>query len=220
MKNVEVRAERFHGFSVTELIVVIAIVATLAALMVPGLSRVRKQAVNTQCANNLRSLTQAGVLYIGEHNGALPATYLVGSGNTNNKYYFDGLAAYLDLKLNSAGQPYELSEVFRCPAASNWRKGNQPRSWTNVSYVTVATTPYDNPRVVSIVPAKSVALLDCESPGVRYGIEAQSQFDTAVPASGANPWRHKNGVNASYWDGHVEYIDHPTYNDIKPVSAQ
>lgn len=208
-----------QAFTVLELLAAIAIIATLAAILVPALNSVRRQATSTQCLNHLRNLTQAGLLYTADNNGALSATYLVGAGHPDNKYYFDTLAPYLDLRLNAAGRPYELSEIFRCPAAANWKNGNQPRSWTNISYVTVAVEPYENPRITSILPTKSVALLDCENPSVRYGIEAQSQFDTAVPAPGSRPWRHKNGVNASYWDGHVEHIDQPTYDDIKPVPA-
>jgi prepilin-type N-terminal cleavage/methylation domain-containing protein/prepilin-type processing-associated H-X9-DG protein len=49
------RARR-HGFSMVELMVVIAIVALLLGLLMMGVQRVRAAALNTQCANNLSNL--------------------------------------------------------------------------------------------------------------------------------------------------------------------
>ena len=27
-------------------------------------------------------------------------------------------------------------------------------------------------------------------------------------------WRHGNGINVVYWDGHVEFVEDPTYNKV------
>src|SRR5262245_52789698 len=55
------------GFTFTELVVVIAIVAMLFALLVPSVRRVREPAARTQCMNNCKQIILA--LHSFESNG-------------------------------------------------------------------------------------------------------------------------------------------------------
>src|ERR1039458_10247368 len=62
-----------RAFTLLELLVVIAIIAVLAALLLPALSRAKQQAGAAVCANNLRQLSLAFVLYCETHNDTFPA---------------------------------------------------------------------------------------------------------------------------------------------------
>jgi prepilin-type N-terminal cleavage/methylation domain-containing protein len=69
MKNTEHRSG--GAFTLVELLVVIAVIAILAALVLPALARSKGAARRAICLNNKRQLGLAWVLYAHEHNGRL-----------------------------------------------------------------------------------------------------------------------------------------------------
>jgi prepilin-type N-terminal cleavage/methylation domain-containing protein/prepilin-type processing-associated H-X9-DG protein len=67
-----VRFSAHRGFTLVELLVVIALIGLLAALLLPALNRARTRAVAIGCLNNVRQLVFAWTLYADDHNGRLP----------------------------------------------------------------------------------------------------------------------------------------------------
>ena len=61
-----------RGFTLVELLVVMAVIAILAALLLPALSQVRARAQAIVCLNNTRQLGLAWQVYATEHNDGLP----------------------------------------------------------------------------------------------------------------------------------------------------
>ncbi len=64
------------GFSLVELLVVVSIIALLAALLLPGLSRAREYAYFTVCKNNLRQIGVGFLCYAGGNRSRLPEGYI------------------------------------------------------------------------------------------------------------------------------------------------
>src|ERR1035438_5808479 len=60
-----------NGFTLTELLVVIAVIAILAALLLPALSKSKSRAQTIACLNNLRQLSICWQLYTGDNNDLL-----------------------------------------------------------------------------------------------------------------------------------------------------
>ncbi|MGE5297162.1 MAG: prepilin-type N-terminal cleavage/methylation domain-containing protein [Solirubrobacterales bacterium] len=60
------------GFTLVELLVVIALIALLMAIFVPVIRTARERGQRAVCLSNLRQLTMAWIAYADEHDGKLP----------------------------------------------------------------------------------------------------------------------------------------------------
>src|SRR5215510_1205297 len=60
-----------RAFTLLELLVVIGLIAMLAALLLPTLSRTKSDALSTVCLNNLKQLQLAWEMYAADHGDAL-----------------------------------------------------------------------------------------------------------------------------------------------------
>ena len=104
------RATRSIRFTLIELLVVIAIIAILASMLLPALKNARDSAKSIGCANNLKSMGTAHVMYQNDWDGyALPhfAQYS----------WEENIAVYLGYKRyhGIANPIFQSGNVFTCP---------------------------------------------------------------------------------------------------------
>jgi prepilin-type N-terminal cleavage/methylation domain-containing protein/prepilin-type processing-associated H-X9-DG protein len=207
------------AFTLTELLVVLAVLALLASTQVPALTRTRTPARFAQCFNNLRQMGQAVMLYRAENQDAFPyGNRVLGPGTgTDSVLAPTGWPMQL-LRYLGGYQTNVPPAVFVCPSEASPATG-----W-------VFPVHYQGNRLlISDVDQRSgpVTAAMVRIPSIYWAFIEKDpmSFCNITPGGLANPvlaaWniapgspgyrRHGNGMTASAADGHAEYLRTPPY---------
>jgi prepilin-type N-terminal cleavage/methylation domain-containing protein/prepilin-type processing-associated H-X9-DG protein len=66
-----------QGFTLMELLVVVAVLVILASILSPALTQARARARQATCSSNLRQIAQAGLIYCSDYDDQFPSCYLI-----------------------------------------------------------------------------------------------------------------------------------------------
>ena len=102
---------RRGGFSLMELLVVVAAIAMLAALLLPGLARAKLSAKSAQCQSNLRQFMVAFNLYAADNQDYFPPGWNPPPGMSSSNTIWEG----------ALGNLCQNTNVCLCPMAPNLR---------------------------------------------------------------------------------------------------
>ena len=128
------KKSKYTGFTLVELLVVIATIAVLMAVLMPVLGRAKDLAKGISCRSNLRNLATAWSMYLDDNEGrfyqGVNANHKYGGWKGTRGWYPRPLNEYVGLK-----DPNTVTEksakVFRCPAD---RGGVPGPDWAELAY--------------------------------------------------------------------------------------
>jgi type II secretory pathway pseudopilin PulG len=102
-------SESAKAFTLIELLIIIAVIAILAALLLPVLNAVKERAGRTTCLNNLRQINLAIRMYSDDANDTSPSAQ---GTNRIISYYKTLMQGYVGLN----GPPSPQDKLFTCPS--------------------------------------------------------------------------------------------------------
>jgi len=110
------RSQSLYGFTLIELLVVLVIIGLLLAILLPAVRGVRDAAKTATCANNLRQIYLAAVMYADDHDGKLYFEWTFAPGDTSRVSRVLWQMTYIDGFGNLYDQYLDDLNVFYCPA--------------------------------------------------------------------------------------------------------
>lgn len=202
---------RLAGFTLVELLVVIAVIAILALLLMPVVKSSLLAAKSAKCKQNLKQLAAAYMSYASDHDGSVVT---------------DGKSPYEWTRVIQPYLGYETFQIslvkeFTCPAApkrkdaSYWQPdyagnvhgalyGLMGDGGASLGISAASTAPMK--LAGQERPSKVIAFLDW-IPGWRYA--RRYEFARVNDQDKERVFRHSGKLNAVFVDGHVETIDYP-----------
>ena len=123
-----------HGFSLVELLVVVAIMALLLGILLPGLARARLAARVVKAHADLRSIDQALLMYQQNHRDGLPPTrFSCSSGATFPLPLELGQGDYLQVDVPDGEEQTLLADVFNPTPGQSYKYRAPGPAWVNTT---------------------------------------------------------------------------------------
>lgn len=226
-----------RGFTLVELLVVVAIIALLIAMLLPALQSAREQAQRVKCAANQRQVLLTATMYGQDHRGKLPPT----DGSwlhrvKNGPHKIKGIGRFISEEYVPPSEA-SVETLLHCPSAEipnpglmsvdrlydrlvvNPGNGSQCRATYVGKFCTfVGYNTTSRPTQADLyLPGYGAPE---NNQGIRQSADVISPIlvaDWVQNPNDLNSEAHLGGLNAGLHDGSVQYITWDNIDAIQPT---
>jgi len=211
-----------RGFTLIELIVVMAIVLLAGSLTLPMVGRALEAGRASKCRANLRAMSQAVGVYAAEHDGAFPPALVTDGGVSKGwDFFIEGSGEHQTVEPGWIWREYGANEILQCPSyrgSDNWQGERHTGYNYNTSYLGGMRTVMrghvlrDTPSSTLLqvrAPAQTALFGDGEFAGgankfMRSPKPGKLDRDFSGRHGGTQGYRHNGHTHVVFVDGHVE----------------
>jgi prepilin-type N-terminal cleavage/methylation domain-containing protein len=209
-----------RAFTLIELLIVIAIIAILAALLMPALSGAKSKSQRADCANHLQQLGLAVQMYTPDNDGKLPENFPL-AANTTNTWVAGNMTDLRDSTnqiLIRQGKLFPYANqvpLYRCPADPSRTNGvSRVRSysmngWVGSRYMEGTyhqegyRTFVRDSEIAGAGAARLWMIVDEHEASIDDAWFLVT-MDDSKPFASFPATRHDRGYGLNFADGHVE----------------
>jgi prepilin-type N-terminal cleavage/methylation domain-containing protein/prepilin-type processing-associated H-X9-DG protein len=216
-----------RGFTLVELLVVMAILLLLGSITVPIVGGALEKGQGTQCRANLRAIGQAILLYTAQNEGRFPPALVSGGGVEQGwDFFIEGSGDTAKIEPGWIWRDYGADQILQCPSyrgSSNWR--GEPHTGYNYNSSFLGGMRIEmRGRVVRDVPSANLTHVADPANTAMVGdgeyAQGANKFmrsplpgnldpDFSARDAGSQGFRHAGKTHAVMADGHVRSFPAP-----------
>jgi prepilin-type N-terminal cleavage/methylation domain-containing protein/prepilin-type processing-associated H-X9-DG protein len=208
----QLRHKFLRAFTLIELLVVIGIIAVLAALLLPTLSRAKEKARGIVCLNNLKQWGLATQLYAENSGNYLPKDGSPNGASTRDCWYVS-LPQVLGL------EPFNKKPWFKDPDIEPekciWICPSNKRRSSGFSLFHYCL----NEHVNGLGAGKRVKLSSIPRPTLTVWLFDNGKTNGVAKQNSVHPNLHSGGANFCFLDGHSARFKNRDYWDFENVGG-
>jgi prepilin-type N-terminal cleavage/methylation domain-containing protein len=186
------------AFTLTELLVVIAVILVLSALLVPALRAIRDRAMLSQCLSRINNLNAALMEWTRDNGQRFPSLETPEYGNADTGIWFGYARLLLPYLGMSEAEAESQPRVFSCPLVRN--------SVKTPSYIFNGGNQYD-PSFPGLAGVVQASVAEPSRTITLYEVAAvfPTSWHKPPPKGGKGVYNNAPSV-AAFADGHADFI--------------